>query len=150
MKNVINVIKFVFSRFRTKLFPANHLITRERTKFDTEQKYWKFLLESMTLLTFASNFGSEIEFILRGRSYIYIIYIIYNIYITNNRLTKHLVVRATASLRSLPCGCVVCVRARARARLCLCARTCFTYEFCPSCYTSIGRFSTPWRCRCQR
>jgi hypothetical protein len=43
-----------------------------RTKFDTEQKSFKFLLETMTAVpSAASNMGSDTEFILRGRSFIY-------------------------------------------------------------------------------
>jgi len=44
----------------------------ERTKFDTEQKSSKFLLEITALLSSANNTGSETEFILRGKSFIYI------------------------------------------------------------------------------
>jgi hypothetical protein len=42
------------------------------TKFDTEQKSSKFLLQIMTLMSSANNIGSDIEFVLRGRSFIYI------------------------------------------------------------------------------
>ena len=35
---VMNFIIFVLFKFRTTLLAANHLIIRERTKFDTEQK----------------------------------------------------------------------------------------------------------------
>jgi len=35
---VMNLIIFILSKFRTKLLAANHLIIREGTKFDTEQK----------------------------------------------------------------------------------------------------------------
>jgi hypothetical protein len=45
---------------------------RERSKFETETKPSKFLPEIMTLASSASNNGSDIEFILRGRSFIYI------------------------------------------------------------------------------
>jgi hypothetical protein len=58
--------------FRTKLLVANRVIIRQRTKFDTEQKSLKFLLEIMTLVSSANNTGSDTEFILRGRSFIYI------------------------------------------------------------------------------
>jgi hypothetical protein len=44
----------------------------ERTKFDTEQKSSKFLLEIMTLVSSATNIGCDTEFILRGRSFTYI------------------------------------------------------------------------------
>jgi hypothetical protein len=37
-----------------------------------EQKSPKFLLEIMILVSSANNIGSDIEFILRGRSFIYI------------------------------------------------------------------------------
>jgi len=45
---------------------------RERTTFDTEWKCSTFLLEIMMLLSPANNNYSGIEFILRGRSFIYI------------------------------------------------------------------------------
>jgi hypothetical protein len=44
----------------------------ERTKFDNEQKSSKFLLQITTLVSSANNTGSETEFILRGRSFTYI------------------------------------------------------------------------------
>ena len=69
---VINFIIFILSKFRTKLLTAKHLIVRERTKFGTEQKSSKFQLEIMTLVSLANNNGSDTEFILRGRSLIYI------------------------------------------------------------------------------
>jgi len=65
--------------FRTKLLAAYHLIIRERTKFDTGQKYSTFLLEIMMLLSPENSTYSDIEFILRGRSFIYIM---------NNRDTR--------------------------------------------------------------
>jgi hypothetical protein len=43
-----------------------------RTKFDNEQKSSKFLLEIMTLVSSANNIRSDIELILRGRSFIHI------------------------------------------------------------------------------
>jgi hypothetical protein len=43
---------------------------------DAEQKSLKFLLEMMTLVSSKSNIGSDAEFVLRGRTFIYI---------TNNR-----------------------------------------------------------------
>ena len=39
--------------------------------FDTEQKSSKFLLEIMTLVSLANYIGSDIEFILSGRSVIH-------------------------------------------------------------------------------
>jgi len=45
---------------------------QERTKFDTEWKSSTFLLEIMMLPSPANNAYSDIEFILRGRSFIYI------------------------------------------------------------------------------
>jgi hypothetical protein len=63
----MNFIIFFSSRFRTKLLAAKHLIIRERTKFDNEQKSLKCLLESMTLVSSANNIVSDGEFILRGR-----------------------------------------------------------------------------------
>jgi len=68
----MKIIILVLSKFRTKLLAANNLIVRERTKFDTEEKSSKFLLEIMTLVSSANNIGSDTEFILRGRSFIYI------------------------------------------------------------------------------
>jgi hypothetical protein len=66
----MNLIMFVLSKFRTKLLAADRLIIWERTKFDTEQKPSKFLLEIMTS---GNNIGSDTKFILRGRSFVYVI-----------------------------------------------------------------------------
>ena len=44
-----------------------------RTKFNSEQKSLKFLLEITTLVSSANNTGSDIEFILTRRSFIYIV-----------------------------------------------------------------------------
>jgi len=55
---------------RTKLLAAKHLIISDRTKFDTEQKYLKFLLEIMTLVSSQNTVGCDREFILRWRSFI--------------------------------------------------------------------------------
>jgi hypothetical protein len=52
---------------------------QERTKFDIEQKSSTFLLEIMTLLSPANTADSGIEFILRRRSFKYIM---------NNRDTR--------------------------------------------------------------
>ena len=68
----MNFIIFVLSNFRTELLATNHLIIQERTKFNIEQKFSKFLLEIKTLVSSANNIGSDTEFILRGRSFIYI------------------------------------------------------------------------------
>jgi hypothetical protein len=68
----MNFIIFVLSKCRTKLLAANHLIIWERTKFDTELKSLKFLLEIMILVSPANNIGSDTEFVLRGRSFIYV------------------------------------------------------------------------------
>ena len=65
--------------FRTKLLAANHLIVQEGTKFDIEQKYSTFLLENMTQLSAANNTDPDIEFILMGRS---------SMYIKNNKVTR--------------------------------------------------------------
>jgi len=51
---------------------ANHLIVQERTKFATEQKSSRFLLEIMSLVSSSNSMGYDAEFILRGRSFIYI------------------------------------------------------------------------------
>ena len=66
----MNFIILVLSKFRTKLV-ANHLFIWERSKFDTEKKCLKFLLEIMILVSSANNTGSDKEFNLRGRSFIY-------------------------------------------------------------------------------
>jgi hypothetical protein len=63
-------IIFVLSKFGIKLLAANHLIIWERTKFDTEQKHSKFILEIMRS---GNNIGSNITFILRGRLFMYVI-----------------------------------------------------------------------------
>ena len=63
-------IILVLFKFGTKLV-ANHLFIWERIKFDTEQKSLKFLLEIMTLVSSANNTGSDKEFNLSGRSFIY-------------------------------------------------------------------------------
>jgi hypothetical protein len=52
---VINFVIFVFSRFSSNLLAPNDLIIRERTKFDTEQISFKFLLEIRTLVSLANN-----------------------------------------------------------------------------------------------
>ena len=66
----MNFIIFVLSKYKTKLLAANHLITKDRTKFDIEQKSSKFLLEIMTHVPLA-NIGSDKQFIL-SHLYIYI------------------------------------------------------------------------------
>ena len=68
---VMNFIILVLCKFVTKLLAENHLIICERTKFATEQKSSKFLLEIMTLVLSANNTGSDIDF-LRGSFYMYI------------------------------------------------------------------------------
>jgi hypothetical protein len=57
----------------TSLLAANHAIIRERMMCDTVQKSPKFLLEIMILVSLANNFGSDKEFILSGRTFIYIL-----------------------------------------------------------------------------
>jgi hypothetical protein len=69
----MNFITFVLSKFITKLLAANYLIIYKGTKFDTEQKTFRFLLEIMTLWSSANNTVSGTEFILKGRSFVYII-----------------------------------------------------------------------------
>jgi hypothetical protein len=66
----MNFIILVLFKFETKLLAAKHLIIQERTKFDTEEKSSKCLLEIMTLA--ANNLGSDTECIPKGRSFIYI------------------------------------------------------------------------------
>jgi hypothetical protein len=68
----MNFIIFILPKFRTKLLAANHLIIQKRTKFDTKHKYWKFLLEIMTLVSSANNIGCDTELILEGMSVIHI------------------------------------------------------------------------------
>ena len=68
----MNCIIFILPKFRTELLAANCLIIRKRTKFGTKEKYWKFLLKIMILVSSADNTGSDAEFILRGRSIIHI------------------------------------------------------------------------------
>jgi len=58
------------------LFAANGLIIWKRTAFDTEQKFSKFLLEIMTLVSSADNICSDAVFLHGGCSFTYI---------TNNR-----------------------------------------------------------------
>jgi len=74
----MNFIIFVFSNFRNELLATNHLIVRERTKFNIEQKSLKFLLEIKTLVSSANNTGSVTQFVLRGRSFIFVFIFIYN------------------------------------------------------------------------
>jgi len=68
----MNFIILVLSKFRNKLLAANHLIIWGRTKFKNEEKSSKFLLEIVTVVSSANNIGSDTEFILRGRLFIYI------------------------------------------------------------------------------
>jgi len=56
---------FVLSKFRPKLFAANHLIIQDSNKFDDEQKSVKCLLEIMTLVSSGNNISSYTEFIIR-------------------------------------------------------------------------------------
>jgi len=72
MQNVKNFVTLVLSRFRASLLTGKHLIIWEGTKFETEQKYLKFLLAIMTLESSAYNTGSDKEFSLRGRPSIHI------------------------------------------------------------------------------
>jgi hypothetical protein len=65
----MNFIIFISSKFRTKLFAANHFIIKERTQHDTVQKSSKFLLEITTLVSSANNIVSNTEFIFRGRTF---------------------------------------------------------------------------------
>ena len=62
----------VLSKFRTKLVATNQLIIWEWTKFDNEQKSSIFLLYIMIVVLWANNIGCDTEFILRGRSFMYI------------------------------------------------------------------------------
>jgi len=54
---------------KTHIIHLHTYIIGERTKFDTEQKSSKSLIEIMTLVSSANNTGSDTSFILRGRSY---------------------------------------------------------------------------------
>ena len=69
----MNFIIFVFSNFRNELLATNHLIVRERTKFNVEQKSSKFMLEIKILVSSANNIGFVTEFIQRGKSFKYTI-----------------------------------------------------------------------------
>jgi hypothetical protein len=62
---------FGLYKFRTKELAAKQLIIQERITFNTEQKYYKFLSEIMTLISSANNIASDVEFTFRGRSFIY-------------------------------------------------------------------------------
>jgi hypothetical protein len=68
------VVKFIISaasKFVTNLLAAKRLIIRESLKFDIEWKSSIFLLEIMILVSSAYNIGSDTEFILRRRSFVY-------------------------------------------------------------------------------
>ena len=67
----MNFIIFIVSKFRIKLSSVNHLIIRERTKFDPEQKPSKFLLAVMTLVSSGNNIGSDVEFMEGKVIYVY-------------------------------------------------------------------------------
>ena len=66
----MNFITFVLIKFRTNLLAVNNLLIGERTKFDTEQKSFKFLVGTMTLVSSANNMGFDMEFIIRGQAFI--------------------------------------------------------------------------------
>ena len=55
---VMNFITFILSN-RTNLLATNHLIIQEKTKFDTEHKSLKFLLEIMILVSFWNRIYSQ-------------------------------------------------------------------------------------------
>jgi len=67
MNSLLWISLFILSKFRTKL-AANHLIIKDRTKYDTVQKSSKFLLEITTLVSSANNTVSDTEFVLWGRT----------------------------------------------------------------------------------
>jgi len=58
---------FFFSKFKTKMLADNHPIVRAKTRFGDVEKYIKFVLEIITLLSSANNIGSAREFICNGR-----------------------------------------------------------------------------------
>jgi hypothetical protein len=62
-----------FSRFRASLFAVNQSLMWERTVFEIVQKSSTFLLEIITLLSFANIMGFHKLFIVGGRSFICII-----------------------------------------------------------------------------
>jgi len=62
---VMNLIIFVLSKYRIELLVTKYLIIWDRTKFDTEKKSSKFLLEIITLVSSANNIGSDTEFVFR-------------------------------------------------------------------------------------
>ena len=57
MNSLLRISLYSFYLNFEQLLAADHLIIRERPKFDTEQKSFKFLLEIMTLVS-ANNTGS--------------------------------------------------------------------------------------------
>jgi len=63
---------FDLSKFKINLLAENHIITWERNRFGTEQKSPKFMLEIMTLVSWANDIRSDIGYILSGKGYIYI------------------------------------------------------------------------------
>jgi len=67
----MNFNVFFLSKFGTKLLAANNLIACERTEFDSEQKSSKFMRVITTLVLSFNNIGSDIEFILMSRSFVY-------------------------------------------------------------------------------
>jgi len=104
----MNFIILLLYKFRTNVLAANHLIIRERTKFDNEQISSKFLLEIKTLVSLSNNTDSDIEFILRRRSFMYLM---------NNR-----------GPRSDPCGTHLSIYASQRKNFVVLGD--FTSTFC--------------------
>jgi len=77
MYNVMNSLLWIslysfYINVEQNYLAENHLLIQEGTILDTEQKFSKCLLEIMTLVSSINNIGSDIEFVLRERSFIYV------------------------------------------------------------------------------
>jgi hypothetical protein len=71
------ILLYLFYRnLELNLLVVNHFIIweREGAKFDPDQKSLKFVPEIMILVSSANNIDSDMKFILRRRSFIYINY----------------------------------------------------------------------------
>jgi hypothetical protein len=69
MNYVKNFIILVLSKFRVRLFVANHYV-EGTTLFDNIQKSSKFLLDIMILVSSANIIGAARVFIVGGRLFI--------------------------------------------------------------------------------
>jgi hypothetical protein len=93
----------------------------------------------MSLASSAINICSDIEFILRGRSFMYDM--------KDRRRTQRLVFRASAKVPSLFYRCVACPCVRAPVFV---LKELLLIRILRFFFTSISRSRPPWRCRCQR